>query len=156
MVCSIPRLDGRVSPRRFGIGAFAEDLLGWYEATRVLLVIEVKTVIVDVQDMLAGLDNLDASSVDSVGPFSRVRPERVRDFEAGVKYDGRVAEITANAFAMEFRNEILPVGILIQGYTPLRVNVFGGASVAAQVTPKLMSLACVATPSSSSRPMNLG
>ena len=74
-------------------------------------------------DMLAGLDNLDASSVDSVGPFSRVRPERVRDFEAGVKYEGRVAEITANAFAMEFRNEILPVGILIQGYTPLRVNV---------------------------------
>jgi iron complex outermembrane receptor protein len=74
-------------------------------------------------DMLAGLDNLDATIVDSVGPFSRVRPERVHDAEAGVRFRGPAWSLETNVFAMEFRNEILPVGKLIYGYTPLRTNV---------------------------------
>lgn len=48
-------VEGEVTFNHFGERG-SIDLLGWYEATRVLLVIEVKTVIVDVQDMLAGLD----------------------------------------------------------------------------------------------------
>jgi iron complex outermembrane receptor protein len=83
-------------------------------------------------DMLAGFDNLDTSNVAFVGPFSRVRPERAHDVEAGVHYrgvrhpvEGRAGAWTldANVFAMDFRNEILPVGQLTAIGTPLRTNV---------------------------------
>jgi iron complex outermembrane receptor protein len=83
-------------------------------------------------DMLGGFDNLDTSNVafvnlDSsnvaVGNFGRVRPERAHDLEAGVHYDGAAWSLEANAFAMEFRNEILPVGQLSYIGTPLRTNV---------------------------------
>ena len=74
-------------------------------------------------DMLAGFDNLDTSNVAFVGPLRRVRPERALDFEAGVRYGGRAWSVDANAFAMEFRNEILAVGRLSYIGTPLRSNV---------------------------------
>jgi iron complex outermembrane recepter protein len=77
-------------------------------------------------DMLAGFDNLDTSNVAFVGPLSRVRPERALDFEAGLRLRGERATLDANVFAMEFRNEILPVGRLSYIGTPLRSNV--GAS----------------------------
>lgn len=74
-------------------------------------------------DMLAGFDNLDTSNAAFVGPFSRVRPERVHDVETGLRYRARAWSVDANAFAMEFRNEILPVGRLSYIGTPLRTNV---------------------------------
>ena len=74
-------------------------------------------------DMLAGFDNLDTSNVAFVGPLNRVRPERAHDLEAGIKYRGRAWSVDANAFAMEFRNEILAVGRLSYIGTPLRTNV---------------------------------
>jgi iron complex outermembrane receptor protein len=74
-------------------------------------------------DMLAGFDNLDTSNAAFVGPLSRVRPERAHDFEAGLHYRAQRWSVDANAFAMEFRNEILPVGQLSYIGTPLRTNV---------------------------------
>lgn len=74
-------------------------------------------------DMLAGFDNLDTSNVAFVGVLSRVRPERAHDVEAGIRYAARRWTLSANAFAMEFRNEILPVGQLSYIGTPLRTNV---------------------------------
>lgn len=74
-------------------------------------------------DMFAGFDNLDTSNVAFVGPLGRVRPERAHDSEAGIRARGRTWTLDANAFAMEFRNEILPVGRLSYIGTPLRSNV---------------------------------
>ena len=74
-------------------------------------------------DMLAGFDNLDNSNAAFVGPRSRVRPERVRDAEAGVRIRSAGWILGANAFAMQFSNEILPVGRLSYIGTPLRTNV---------------------------------
>lgn len=74
-------------------------------------------------DMLGGLDNLDTSNVNMVGPFTRVRPERAHDLEAGVHYRAPRWALDANAFAMQFHNEILPVGRLTNIGTPLRANV---------------------------------
>jgi iron complex outermembrane recepter protein len=74
-------------------------------------------------DMFAGFDNLDTSNVAFVGPLGRVRPERAHDLEAGVRYRGRTWSVDADAFAMAFRNEILPVGKLSYIGTPLRTNV---------------------------------
>ncbi|MEX2152091.1 MAG: TonB-dependent receptor [Gemmatimonadaceae bacterium] len=74
-------------------------------------------------DMFAGFDNLDTTNATFVGPLTRVRPERVRDLEAGLRYRGRRLSLDANAFGMEFRNEILPIGQLSYIGTPLRTNV---------------------------------
>ena len=74
-------------------------------------------------DMFGGFDNLDTTNAAFVGPFRRVRPERVHDVETGLRYRGGAWSLDANAFAMEFRNEILPVGQLSYIGTPLRTNV---------------------------------
>ena len=74
-------------------------------------------------DMFAGFDNLDASNASFVGPLESVRPERAHDLEAGVRLQRERWSANANAFAMEFRNEILPVGALSYIGTPLRTNV---------------------------------
>jgi iron complex outermembrane receptor protein len=74
-------------------------------------------------DMFGGFDNLDTSNVAFVGPLSRVRPERAHDTEAGVRLGGGAWSLDANLFAMQFRNEILPVGELTYIGTPLRRNV---------------------------------
>jgi len=74
-------------------------------------------------DMLAGFDNLDTSNVAFVGPLDRVRPEHARDLEAGVKVRRARWSVDANAFSMEFRDEILAVGRLSYIGTPLRTNV---------------------------------
>jgi iron complex outermembrane receptor protein len=76
-------------------------------------------------DMFAGFDNIDASNVDFVGPLTRVRPERVGDLEAGGRLRAAWGTLQLNAFAMEFVNEILPVGELSYIGTPLRTNVEG-------------------------------
>lgn len=74
-------------------------------------------------DMLAGFDNLDTTNASFLGPLSKVRPERVQDAEVGLRKRGAHWSVGANAFAMEFRNEILPVGQLSYIGTPLRTNV---------------------------------
>lgn len=74
-------------------------------------------------DMFAGFDNLDTTNADFVGPLSRVRPERVRDTEAGVTYRSPNIALTANLFSMDFRNEITPIGALSYIGLPLRKNV---------------------------------
>ena len=74
-------------------------------------------------DMFAGFDNIDTTNASFVGPLESVRPERAHDTEAGVRLQGARWTANANAFAMEFRNEILPVGALSYIGTPLRTNV---------------------------------
>ncbi|HEX7937626.1 MAG TPA: TonB-dependent receptor, partial [Gemmatimonadaceae bacterium] len=76
-------------------------------------------------DMLAGFDNISASDSSAifVGPLSRVRPERVRDTELGLRKRAAHWSLDGNLFAMEFRDEILPVGQLSYIGTPLRTNV---------------------------------
>lgn len=74
-------------------------------------------------DMFAGFDNVDTTNVDFVGPLSRVRPERVHDAEAGVRWRATSLSANVNLFAMRFRNEITPVGELSYIGLPLRKNV---------------------------------
>ncbi|MDQ6829103.1 MAG: TonB-dependent receptor, partial [Gemmatimonadota bacterium] len=74
-------------------------------------------------DMFAGFDNLDTSNVAFVGALDRVRPERVRDLEAGATFRGGVLDLHGNLYAMEFRDEIAPIGQLSYIGLPLRKNV---------------------------------
>lgn len=74
-------------------------------------------------DMFAGFDNLDTSNVDFVGNLDRVRPESVRDLEAGVVARTSRVGMQANVYAMNFRNEISPIGPLSYLGLPLRKNV---------------------------------
>lgn len=76
-------------------------------------------------DMFAGADNLDASNVASLVPLSRVKPEHVVDYEAGATWTRGTVRASANLFAMEFREEIAPVGTMSLTGSPLRVNVGG-------------------------------
>jgi iron complex outermembrane receptor protein len=74
-------------------------------------------------DMFAGFDNLDTTNVAFVGTFDRVRPESVRDLEAGVVLRGPRAAVQANVYVMDFRDEIAPIGPLSYLGLPLRKNV---------------------------------
>jgi iron complex outermembrane receptor protein len=76
-------------------------------------------------DMFAGADNLDESNAASILPLDRVRPEAVVDYEAGVAWSTPSLRVSANVFAMEFREEIAAVGALSLTGSPLRVNVGG-------------------------------
>ncbi|HEY5490856.1 MAG TPA: TonB-dependent receptor [Gemmatimonadaceae bacterium] len=77
-------------------------------------------------DMFVGADNLDATNAASILPLDHVRPEHVVDYEAGVHWTRGAVRASANLFAMEFSEEIAPVGALSLTGSPLRVNV--GAS----------------------------
>lgn len=74
-------------------------------------------------DMLAGADDINQTNADSLIPFSQVHPERVDDYEAGVVWRGGTGSLTVNAFDMEFRNEIAPIGQIALTGAPLRRNV---------------------------------
>ena len=74
-------------------------------------------------DMFAGLDDIDTSTVADVGPLDRVRPERLRDLEAGLAWRGRAVTAQLTLFDMRFRHEIAPIGRLTIMGTPLRKNV---------------------------------
>ena len=74
-------------------------------------------------DMFGGFDNLDASNDAFVGALDRVRPERVTDAEAGITHGGASALLRLNAYAMEFHDEITPIGKLSYIGLPLRKNV---------------------------------
>jgi iron complex outermembrane receptor protein len=74
-------------------------------------------------DMLAGFDNLDTSNVEFVGDFARVKPESVRDLEAGLALRTARFGVQANLYSMDFHNEISPIGELSYLGLPLRKNV---------------------------------
>jgi len=74
-------------------------------------------------DLLAGADDLNRDNVNGLTPFSRVKSEKVDDYEAGVTWRGARASLTANLFAMEFRDEIALTGALSLTGSPLRRNV---------------------------------
>lgn len=74
-------------------------------------------------DMLAGEDDINSQNIAFVGDLSRVKPETVRDAEAGATYHGSNYSISANLYSMDFRNEIAPIGKLTDIGTPLRKNV---------------------------------
>ena len=74
-------------------------------------------------DMFAGFDNLDTTNAEFVGDFRRVRPESVRDLEAGVAWRTPRLGVQANVFSMDFHNEISPIGPLSYLGLPLRKNV---------------------------------
>lgn len=77
-------------------------------------------------DMFAGADNVDASNVADVGNLARVKPETVHDVELGAAYRVHDGDVSVNAYSMDFRNEIAPIGALSLTGSPLRTNV--GAS----------------------------
>lgn len=61
-------------------------------------------------DLFAGEDDLNASNVADYGDFSRVKPESVRDFEAGVTWNAAGRTLQANVYSMDFRNDIARIG----------------------------------------------
>jgi iron complex outermembrane receptor protein len=94
-------------------------------------------------DMFAGFDNLDTSNVSFVGSLARVRPERVRDLEAGLTYRTTRVDASANLYSMDFRDEIAAIGALSYIGSPLRQNVSASyrrgveADVTLRATPQL-------------------
>ncbi len=61
-------------------------------------------------DLFAGEDDLNSFNVDDYGDFTRVKPESVRDFEAGVNWSGARGTLQANVYSMDFRNDIARIG----------------------------------------------
>jgi iron complex outermembrane recepter protein len=102
-------------------------------------------------DIFAGNDDLTRATLKDLGGIGRVRPERVTDTEVGFRWNGARVRVEANAFRMDFRNEIARIGSLSALGAELRSNV--GASVRQgveldlRVTPaaaiSLMTLASV-------------
>ena len=74
-------------------------------------------------DLLAGDDDLNATNVDDYGDFTRVRPETVRDFEAGIMLARASFDLAANVYSMDFRNDIARIGAPTASGTVLRRNV---------------------------------
>jgi iron complex outermembrane receptor protein len=74
-------------------------------------------------DMFAGADDVNQDNAASILPLTRVKPERADDFEAGATWTQGAFRLTANAFAMEFRDEIAAIGALSLTGSPLRKNV---------------------------------
>jgi iron complex outermembrane receptor protein len=101
-------------------------------------------------DMFAGFDNLDTSNVAFVGALTRVKPESVRDAELGMHWSSARVHASADAYSMDFRNEIAPIGVLSYQGTPLRKNVPSSfrrgveADASWQATPRLLLEANVA------------
>ena len=98
-------------------------------------------------DMFAGFDNLDTTNAEFIGELDRVRPESVRDLEAGVAARAGRVGVQANVYAMDFHNEISPIGPLSDLGLPLRKNVRRSyrrgveLDVAFQATPSLTATA---------------
>ncbi|MCY7378845.1 MAG: TonB-dependent receptor [Gemmatimonadaceae bacterium] len=74
-------------------------------------------------DLFGGADDVDSTTAQSVLPLTRVRPESVRDIEAGITWRRAAVSAQANLFLMRFRDEIAPIGAINEiGYL-LRKNV---------------------------------
>ncbi|MFN8667066.1 MAG: TonB-dependent receptor [Gemmatimonadaceae bacterium] len=74
-------------------------------------------------DLLAGDDDLNATNVGDYGDFTRVRPETVRDFEAGITVARARYDLSANVYSMDFRNDIARIGAPTASGAVLRRNV---------------------------------
>lgn len=74
-------------------------------------------------DLFAGYDNMDSTNLAEIGNFTRVKPESVTDFEAGIKLWFTHYKINLNVYDMEFKNEIAAIGQLSYIGLPLRKNV---------------------------------
>ena len=74
-------------------------------------------------DLLAGADNVDTATAAELLPLDRVRPERVRDLEAGADATLGTLSLRAVGYLMRFRDEITRTGgTTALGYD-LRANV---------------------------------
>jgi iron complex outermembrane receptor protein len=98
-------------------------------------------------DMFAGADDVDSVGARSLLPLTRVRPESVRDVETGVAWQRGPLYAQANAFLMQFHDEIAPIGEINEiGYV-LRKNVARSVrrgmegDLAWQATPRVRLLA---------------
>jgi iron complex outermembrane receptor protein len=74
-------------------------------------------------DMLQGYDDIQDWNRDEIGPLTTVKPEQVLDVELGARYRKTDTYVWANAYAMRFRNEIIPVGQFTQFGLQMRKNV---------------------------------
>lgn len=61
-------------------------------------------------DMFAGEDDLNSGNVADFGDFSRVKPERLRDAEVGLNLSRGSLSFAANAYRMDFRNDLARIG----------------------------------------------
>jgi len=77
-------------------------------------------------DLFAGDDDLSTFNEADIGDFTRVRPEQVRDFEAGVQVTRPRFDLQSNVYSMDFRNDIARIGAPTASGSVLRRNV--GAS----------------------------
>ncbi|MDB4880798.1 MAG: TonB-dependent receptor [Gemmatimonadetes bacterium] len=101
-------------------------------------------------DMFAGADDMDAAGAATLLPLTRVRPESVRDLEAGLTVTRPALTLQGNLFLMQFRDEIAPIGeINALGYV-LRKNVARSVrrgaegDLAWRATPRLTVVATAA------------
>lgn len=74
-------------------------------------------------DLLGGEDDLNAGNVADFGDFTRVKPEQLRDFEAGITVARRAFDLSANVYSMDFRNDIARIGAPTASGSILRRNV---------------------------------
>ena len=74
-------------------------------------------------DLLEGQDNVDPALAARVFPLDRIRPERVRDLEAGLEWRGAAWSVRADVYSMDFRDEIALVGRTAMLGADLRDNV---------------------------------
>ncbi len=74
-------------------------------------------------DMFAGNDDLDDAIAAELLPLTRVTPERLTDLEVGARWRRGTLAASVNGFAMQFRNEIAPIGQLTLNGSQLRANV---------------------------------
>jgi iron complex outermembrane receptor protein len=74
-------------------------------------------------DMFAGFDDMDTSNVSIIGNLTKIKPEQVTDYELGFRRICPKLSISANAFFMQFKNEIAAIGQLSYIGLPLRKNV---------------------------------
>lgn len=94
-------------------------------------------------DMFAGADDVDDAAAAELLPLTRVKPERLTDLELGARLRRGSVLASVNAFAMQFRDEIAPIGQLSVTGSQLRRNVDRSsrvgveAELAWQVQPQL-------------------
>ena len=74
-------------------------------------------------DMFAGYDDMDTSNQKEIGDLTRVKPEKVNDYEVGIRLNKNKIITQLNFYAMEFKNEIAAIGQLSYIGLPLRKNV---------------------------------
>ncbi|GJG88493.1 TonB-dependent receptor [Gemmatimonadetes bacterium T265] len=74
-------------------------------------------------DLLAGADDVSPQDVDSLLPLTRVRPERVRDFEGGADVRTGALSLHLGGYVMRFRDEIALTGRTTPLGYDIRTNV---------------------------------